>query len=109
MPGFPQEEQKILAGIVGAHRRKMNMEALEDLTPPWHIKAEFLIVILRLAVLLHRGRSPGLLPKIELQARVRSLEIVFPRGWLDAHPLTAADLENEVEYLKPAGFRLRVA
>jgi exopolyphosphatase/guanosine-5'-triphosphate,3'-diphosphate pyrophosphatase len=109
MPGFPQEEQKILASIVGAHRRKLQLEALQDLTPPWHIKAQFLIVILRLAVLLHRGRSAEVLPKIELQPRGRSLDIAFPRGWLDSHPLTAADLENEIEYLKAANFRLRVS
>jgi exopolyphosphatase / guanosine-5'-triphosphate,3'-diphosphate pyrophosphatase len=109
MPGFPQEEQKILASIVGAHRRKLQLEALQDLTPPWHIKAQFLIVLLRLAVLLHRGRSAEALPKIELQPKARSLDIAFPRGWLDSHPLTAADLENEIEYLKAASFRLRVS
>jgi exopolyphosphatase / guanosine-5'-triphosphate,3'-diphosphate pyrophosphatase len=108
MPGFPQEEQKILAGIVGAHRRKMHVEQLQDLYPPWHIKAEYLIVLLRLAVLLHRGRSPSALPKIELKASGRSLELAFPKGWLDERPLTAADLEREIEYLKAAGFRLRV-
>jgi exopolyphosphatase/guanosine-5'-triphosphate,3'-diphosphate pyrophosphatase len=108
MPGFPQEEQRILAVIVGAHRRKINAEMLGDLNPPWHIKAEFLIVLLRLAVLLHRGRSARALPKIELLAKARSLDIAFPRGWVDDHPLTAADLENETEYLKAAGFRLRV-
>lgn len=109
MPGFPQEEQKILASIVGAHRRKLQLEALQELTPPWHIKAQFLIVILRLAVLLHRGRSAEVLPKIELQPKGRSLDIAFPRGWLESHPLTAADLENEIEYLKAANFRLRVS
>lgn len=109
MPGFPQEEQKILASIVGAHRRKLQLEALQELPPPWHIKAQFLIVILRLAVLLHRGRSAEVLPKIELQPKARSLDIAFPRGWLESHPLTAADLENEIEYLKAANFRLRVS
>ena len=107
MPGFPQDEQKILACIVGAHRRKLHLEELEDLTPPWHLKVEFLIVILRLAVLLHRGRSAVALPKIGLQARARSLEMSFPRGWIEDHPLTMADLENEIEYLKLAGFRLK--
>jgi exopolyphosphatase/guanosine-5'-triphosphate,3'-diphosphate pyrophosphatase len=34
---------------------------------------------------------------------------VFPKGWLEQHPLTAADLEQETEYLRVAGFRLRVA
>lgn len=108
MPGFPQEEQKILAYIVGAHRRKLALDALQDLTPPWHIKAQFLILILRLAVLLHRGRSAEVLPKIELQPHGRTMDITFPKGWLDSHPLTAADLENEIEYLKAAGYRLRV-
>lgn len=109
MPGFPQEEQKILARIVGAHRRKLHVDALEDLNPPWHIKAEFLIVLLRLAVLLHRGRSAQALPNIELHAKGRSLEIRFPPGWIEDHPLTAADLEREIEYLRAAGFKLRAS
>lgn len=108
MPGFPQEEQRILACIVGAHRRKLHTEQLQDLSPPWHLKAEYLIAVLRLAVLLHRGRSPIALPRIELSAKGRSLEAAFPKNWLDEHPLTAADLESEVEYLKASGFKLRV-
>ena len=109
MPGFPQEEQRILAAVVGAHRRKLHVQSMQDLMPPWHIKAEYLTVLLRLAVLLHRGRSATALPKLELHAKGRSLEIVFPKGWLDAHPLTATDLENEIEYLKGGNFRLRVS
>ncbi len=108
MPGFPQEEQKILACIVGAHRRKIHLEELEDLSPPWHLKVEFLIVILRLAVLLHRGRSNAPLPRIGLDAKGRSLGITFPSRWVDDHPLTTADLENEAEYLKSIGFRLKI-
>ena len=109
MPGFPQEEQRILACIVGAHRRKMHIEMLQDLSPPWHIKAEFLIVLLRLTVLLHRGRSQAAFPRITLAAKMRTLDIGFPKGWLEANPLTATDLENEIEYLKAVGFRLRVS
>ena len=108
LPGFPREEQALLAALVGNHRRKLNLEQIEDLVPPWHLKAEFLIVLLRLAVLLHRARGPRALPEIDLRPRGRSLEAVFPKGWLEAHPLTAADLEQEVEYLRVAGFRLRV-
>lgn len=109
LPGFPQDEQRILAAVVGAHRRKINAVSLEDLNPPWHIKAEFLIVLLRLSVLLHRGHSAVALPKIGLLAKGRMLEMSFPRGWLEDHPLTAADLEAEIEYLKAAGFRLKVS
>lgn len=109
MPGFPQEEQCILACVVGAHRRKIHVETLEELNPPWHAKAEYLIVLLRLAVLLHRGRSPVALPSIALRARGRSLQIEFPKGWLEEHPLTAADLEREIDSLKTVGFKLKLA
>jgi exopolyphosphatase/guanosine-5'-triphosphate,3'-diphosphate pyrophosphatase len=109
MPGFPQDEQKLLAAIVRAHRRKLDLDYLEELFAPWHLKAEFLIVLLRLAVLLHRGRSDNSIPQIELHAKARTLELSFPKGWLDAHPLTAADLEQEVDYLKGIGFKMRFA
>jgi len=109
MPGFPREEQRLLAAVVGAHRRKPHLELLEDLSPPWHIKAEFLIVLLRLGVLLHRGRSDLPLPPVKLTAKGRNLDLEFPRRWLEDHPLTLADLEQESEYLKVAGFRLRYA
>jgi exopolyphosphatase/guanosine-5'-triphosphate,3'-diphosphate pyrophosphatase len=108
MPGFPREEQRLLARLVGGHRRKLSLEGLEELVPPWDRRAIFLIVLLRLATLLHRGRSGEPLPAIELTARPRTLEIRFPGRWLREHPLTAADLQQEVSYLRPHGFRLRV-
>jgi exopolyphosphatase/guanosine-5'-triphosphate,3'-diphosphate pyrophosphatase len=108
MPGFPREEQRLLARLVGAHRRKLVLEGVEELVPPWDRGAIYLIVLLRLAVLLHRGRSSTALPAIELSATSRSLEMRFPSGWLKEHPLTSADLQQEVDYLRPSGLRLRV-
>jgi exopolyphosphatase/guanosine-5'-triphosphate,3'-diphosphate pyrophosphatase len=109
MPGFPSHEQQLLAAIVGAHRRKLLLASLEDLMPPWHLQALYLIVLLRLAVLLHRGRGPRSLPDLRLAVKGSSAEIAFPRGWLDEHPLTAIDLEQEAGYLAAAGFKLRIA
>ena len=94
--------------MVGGHRRKLALEGMEELVPPWDRCASYLIVLLRLAVLLHRGRSPAALPTIELKVTPRSLEIEFPARWLRDHPLTAADLLQETEYLRLANFRLRV-
>jgi exopolyphosphatase/guanosine-5'-triphosphate,3'-diphosphate pyrophosphatase len=108
LPGFPREEQRLLACVVGSHRRKVALERTEELIPPWHTLALYLIVIFRLAVLLHRGRSREPLPTIRLAPRGRTLEVRFPRGWLRAHALTRADLEQEVDFLKAAGVRLRV-
>jgi exopolyphosphatase/guanosine-5'-triphosphate,3'-diphosphate pyrophosphatase len=109
LPGFTHQEQQLLAAIVGNHRRKLQPTTLEDLSPPWHAQALYLIVLLRLAVLLHRGRGPRALPEIRIVAKGRSVELTFPRGWLGEHPLTVADLEQEAEWLRGAAIRLRVA
>jgi exopolyphosphatase/guanosine-5'-triphosphate,3'-diphosphate pyrophosphatase len=108
MPGFSREEQQLLARLVGSHRRKLALEKLEDLIPPWDKLAINLIVLLRLAVLLQRGRSAVALPNIELTARGHTLELRFPARWLKEHPLTVADLQMEIDYLRPEGIRLRV-
>jgi exopolyphosphatase/guanosine-5'-triphosphate,3'-diphosphate pyrophosphatase len=108
MPGFPHEEQRLLARLVGAHRRKFTLDRVEELVPPWDRSAVYLIVLLRLAVLLHRGRSTTALPALELTATPKSLEVRFPARWLNEHPLTLADLQQEVDYLRASGFRLRV-
>ena len=81
---------------------------LQDLSPPWHIKAEFLIVLLRLAVLLHRGRSQAAHCRRLISRRRGGRSTLVSRRVARSHPLTATDLENEIEYLKAVGFRLRV-
>ncbi len=108
MPGFPREEQRLLACLVAGHRRKIALDVCQDLIPPWDNKAEMLILVLRLAVLMHRGRSSAQLPPIELLPRGRALTVEFPRGWLKDHALTIADLQQEVDYWKAIDYRLRV-
>src|ERR1700733_10927167 len=108
MPGFPREEQLLLSALVGGHRRQLSFESLEDLLPPWDRLAEFLMVVLRLAVLLHRGRSPQPLPDVQLKVKGRTVNMGFPQGWTKEHPLTLEDLEQERVYLKDAGFRLNI-
>ncbi len=109
MPGFPREEQLLLSALVGGHRRQLSFETLEDLVPPWDRHAEFLIVLLRLAVLLHRGRSPQPLPEVGLHVKGRTLNLELPQSWMKEHPLTLEDLEQERGYLKDAGFRLNLS
>jgi exopolyphosphatase/guanosine-5'-triphosphate,3'-diphosphate pyrophosphatase len=109
MAGFPREEQQLLAIVVGNHRRKPDIAQANELAPPWDRRAPPMTLLLRLAVLLHRGRSAVPLPDIRLTARPAALEMNFPPGWLDEHPLTVADLRAELENLERVGFRLRVS
>jgi exopolyphosphatase / guanosine-5'-triphosphate,3'-diphosphate pyrophosphatase len=108
MFGFPREEQSLLALLVGGHRRKLSLEGADELIPPWDRRALHLVVLLRLAVLLHRGRSDARRPAVAIEAKPRSLELNFPARWLAEHPLTTADLQQEIEFLKAHDFRLRV-
>ncbi len=108
MPGFSRGEQRLLARLVGGHRRKLSRAGLAELVPPWNRDALYLIVLLRLAVLLHRGRERRALPPIKLTASAKSLQLAFPSRWLADHPLTRADLRQEVQYLRAVGLRLRV-
>lgn len=108
MPGFAHEEQLLLARLVGAHRRKLSLERLEELIPPWDKRALELIVLLRLAVLLNRGRSTRALPEIGIHAHGKTLEVRFPARWLKEHPLTVTDLQQEIDFLAPQGLRLRI-
>jgi len=107
MPGFAHEEQLLLARLVGAHRRKLVLDGIEDLIPPWDRLAVYLILVLRLAVLLHRDRSGAPPPPVTLTPRPHGLELRFGLRSLRDHPLTAADLQQEVESLKAQGLRLR--
>ena len=65
-----------------------------------------LIVILRLAVLLNRSRSPTEIPTLRLEAGARRLKLGFPQDWFESHPLTAADLRQEQAWLATEGFAL---
>jgi exopolyphosphatase/guanosine-5'-triphosphate,3'-diphosphate pyrophosphatase len=109
MPGFVRLEQKLLAALVTFHRRKLDDPFLTEVPANWRTPLFKLIVLLRLAVLLHRSRSPDELPQIELRPGNDLLTVGFPDGWLDRNPLTAADLEQEQAWLQARGFELAVS
>ena len=70
------------------------------------LTARRLALLLRLAALLNRGRSGQPLPDLGLTEAGDVVQLRFPAAWLDAHPLTRADLDEERRYLKRAGFTL---
>lgn len=104
--GFTRQEQDLLAALVRNHRRKLTTKAFAGLPGRWQVPARRLAVLLRLAVVLHRNRSPEPLPELTLEAAGDRLRLAFPPGWLDDHPLTRADLEQEAGFLADADFTL---
>jgi len=99
LPGFSREEQSLLAFLVRCHRRKIAPEELQTLSDDIQQKALRLCIILRLAVVLNRGRSQNALPEFQLTADDGNIQIKFPDNWLSEHPLTGADLKTEADYL----------
>ncbi len=108
LAGFARHEQQVLAAILRCHRRKPDEAVLRQLPERLRRPAARVTALLRLAVLLHRGRAADRLPPIQLQADDRLLQIGLPRAWLEAHPLTRADLEQERDYLKHYDIKLQV-
>jgi exopolyphosphatase/guanosine-5'-triphosphate,3'-diphosphate pyrophosphatase len=108
LPGFSREEQFSLAMLVRLHRRRLALEELQQLSDPDRPRIFRLCVLLRLAVLLNRSRSAAL-PEIGAAAADATLDLAFPQGWLDDHPLTQTDLESEREFLAAAKFELKFA
>jgi exopolyphosphatase/guanosine-5'-triphosphate,3'-diphosphate pyrophosphatase len=106
MPGFPREEQQVLACLVRAHRRKLERSAFNGLPGPWQRPALRLAVLLRLAALVHRSRTGGANPELRLRVQGRTLRLQVPATWLESNPLTLADLERECHFLAEADYKL---
>lgn len=108
LAGFTRQEQTLLAVLVRLHRRKFAVSALQMLETRWRERIERLGVLLRLAAVLHRSRADLEVPQLALRDDLKTLDLHFEPGWLAAHPLTQADLEQEAEYLGAAGYRLHI-
>lgn len=109
LPGFSQTDQTFLAALIQYHRRSFPADAFAHLPRDVAPLARRLCVLLRLAVVLNRARSRQPPPIPQLAVAEQRLELRFPAGWLDAHPLTRTDLTEEARFLRKAGFRLDFA
>lgn len=109
LPGFPRNEQAILAFMILNQRGGVNTAAEKKLPRSWREAALRLTVLLRLAVLLNRSRSKVPLPQARLKVHANDVQISLPNDWLLKNPLTVADLERESRYLGNAGFNLTIS
>ena len=108
MAGFSRQEQNLLAALVRLHRRKFAVSVLEELEVKWQQRLRRVAVILRLAVLLHRGRDDRNVPKLKARARGSFLQVKISSGWIEKFPLTHADLIEEKQLIRSSGMRLSV-
>ncbi|MBT8090506.1 MAG: Ppx/GppA family phosphatase [Gammaproteobacteria bacterium] len=107
MPGFPRAEQRYLAFLIGEQRNLLDASRPKILPRPWRDSALRLAILMRLAVLLNRSRNDVVIPKLEIKVAERSLALHFDKDWLEANPLTVADLEREKGFLHDVGYELQ--
>ena len=104
LPGFTLTEQSQLAWLVLSHRRRLPVE-----THMPHGKSLIhLSVILRLAVMFRRNRSNDVIPPIKLARDGTHYTLAVDRKWLNAHPLTRMDLDEEMQYLGATSIQLTI-
>ncbi|RYY01190.1 MAG: Ppx/GppA family phosphatase [Gammaproteobacteria bacterium] len=104
LAGCSRVEQTHLSALVLAHRKRFPLKHF----PPGNFDLIHLAILLRIAVIFHRGKKIEGLPSIKLSAAKKKLKLKISNTWLEQHPLTNADLETETRHLDDIGYELEL-
>lgn len=106
--GFSRQEQAVLATLVRCQRRSIKRSMLAGL--PGRMAESTLrnVLLLRLAILLHRSHERTPLPNVRLTLDDGHARLQLPAAWLATHALAHADLLAEREELLALGIRFTV-
>jgi len=106
LTGFSFRDQTVLSVLVRCHRRKLDPDIIQTLPKGLKETVTQLIVLMRLAVVVHRARSSSALSEIPASFQKQTVSLSLPEGWLDDHPMTQADLGVEKSNLGAIDYRL---
>lgn len=105
--GFSMADQKILALLVRFHRRKISSGAFDAFSKKEKSRITKLLSLLRLAVLVHRGRHTVNLDRLKLKVKDDQLTVKTDKQWLEENPLTSAELQAEADRLLLIDFKMK--
>ncbi|OHV10486.1 exopolyphosphatase [Kushneria phosphatilytica] len=106
LAGFSTPEQRLLAWLVRAHRRRFPTRELERFPKAERCRAARLARLLRLAVVLNHGRPDTPPPSVTLSAEDERLHLTLDASRYSA--LVIDDLGREQSFQKSGGFELEV-
>ncbi|MEZ6016707.1 MAG: Ppx/GppA phosphatase family protein [Planctomycetota bacterium] len=106
LAGFSRQDRHLLALLIRCQRHTLRPELLAGLPGERMLAMRSLLPPLRVALCLHRDRSPRDPVVPELRYSGSRVRLQFPEGWLSAHPLTRTDLDEERKFLAPMGIIL---
>ncbi len=98
LAGFSSAEQGQMSSILLASRKSFSSKYFKVDNALGLMR---LTVLLRLAILLNRARKPEDRHRPLLVAHEDHLQLIFSEGYLQQHPLLAADLHQEQKWLAP--------
>lgn len=104
MRGFSNTEQQLLAKLVRYHRRKLPTPLEQSFSPA----QQQTLLLLRLAVIIHRDRINRPAPPLQLHFNDDSVAMIADSDWLESNPLTAAELKAESHEWKRVGMRVEL-
>jgi exopolyphosphatase/guanosine-5'-triphosphate,3'-diphosphate pyrophosphatase len=105
MPGFSTAEKELLALWIRNQRKKIHKEEIDALdSKPLRQKVVWLLALLRLAIILSRDRRTHPIPFIMIDGQ--TFKLLFDEDWLDKHPLSRLDLQQEAHYLERLNIKL---
>ncbi len=98
LPGFTPAQKNLLSSLLENQQGSIDLALLarQNALPPR--LAERICRLLRLAIIFSSRRRDDTLPALRLQAEDDSMQLTLPTGWLEAHPLRAEFLEQEIYY-----------
>jgi exopolyphosphatase / guanosine-5'-triphosphate,3'-diphosphate pyrophosphatase len=108
MAGFTRQEQLFLAALVRHHRRAIPRGFTDRLPTRLHEPLRMTLLCLRLAAVLCRSRDNAAIPAFSLGVSGNTVATGIPADWLESHPLTVFDLQQEARDLKVTGLLLRL-
>ena len=108
LPGFNQEQQKLIATLVRYHRKKIKLADLPTFANYDEQSLKYLLSVLRLGVLLNINRQETMLPEYQIRCKENKISLIFPEDWFDSSPLLLADIDAEAEYQQTLGITLDI-
>lgn len=106
LAGFSRPEQRLLAFLVRAHRRKFPLKEWQALPDSQQASYAKLARLLRLAVLINHSRPESAPPLPDVSAEDSALTLTLPAS--DEPTLLSTDMEQEQAYMAGAGFTFTV-
>ena len=108
LPGFSRTTQETLAAIIRLHRKRISWHRIPEFEEGTRHLVRDLALLLRVAVHLHRTRTPVSIDDLIASGMPDGLTIRLPSTGANQHPLTMADLALETKQWTRMGRTLNV-